>query len=168
MGKYDYKNSRIGNQDIGKNKTRTPIPRQTNLVVEHENQDSICQKKIALKTWKLPRSSDNFRKYKAQKSSPEKPSHWPNQHTTKVYDELTNREGKTKIYKLATSRNRATQDIDHVTTIKDEDNKLLWDPELILHCNARRGTSNKSQMKNFPILQSQDQTINQYPDPYRK
>jgi len=88
------------------------------------------------------------------------------QHTSyqSLYDELTTREGKTKIYKLAKSRNRATQES---TTLQPSKTKTTgyfgihnW------YCNAGRGTSNKSQMKNFPILQYR--TIPQYPDQYQK
>jgi len=98
-----------------------------------EIQDEIRLKKKAFKNWQQTRAPEDHLRYKGSKSKARKAVVQAKAaHYQDIYYDLATRSAENRIYKLCKSRNRATQDIDNVTAIRDENNKLLWEPRQIL------------------------------------
>jgi len=121
-----------------------------------EIQKAVRKKKETFKKWQSSgralktsaHTKTKNRRYGVHAVSSAKSAHYK-----EMYGKLSTKEEENHIYKLAKSRNLASQDIEHVSTIKGADNKLIWDGSQVKYYNGGKNTSTWPQTKNSRIHQ---------------
>ena len=98
-----------------------------------EVQESIKEKKEAKKALDKTRNENTKKIYKEKKSKAKKAVAMAKE---RVYDDLYARletkEGEKKLYRLASQRDRAGKDVQHVRVIKDENGNIMVNSEAVL------------------------------------
>ena len=98
-----------------------------------EVQESIKEKKEAKKAWDKIRDENTKKIYKEKKSKSKKAVAMAKGRAyDDLYARLETKEGEKELYRLATQRDRAGKDVQHVKVIKDENNNVMINSEAVL------------------------------------
>ena len=94
---------------------------------------SIKEKKEAKKAWDKTRNENTKKVYKEKKSKAKKAVAMAKGRVyDDLYDRLETKEGKKELYRLASQRDRAGKDVQHVRVIKDENGNVMVNSEAVL------------------------------------
>lgn len=124
----------IAQSELGVTKPGTrKIDKQTWLWTDNV-QEKVHAKKAAFKQLQASKTEETLQNYRATKKEAKKAvAEAKANHHQHLYDQLTTKEGDKIIYRLARSRCRAGQDIEHYMCVKDKNGRRLHDGKLILH-----------------------------------
>ncbi|XP_046398182.1 uncharacterized protein LOC124164987 [Ischnura elegans] len=92
----------------------------------------VKEKKMAFKKWRETNHIVDYEQYRTKKSAAKRAVAKAKTHYDQLYADLDTPGGENKIYRLANSRYRATQDFSQVKCIKNDDHQILRDPPAIL------------------------------------
>ncbi|XP_046397773.1 uncharacterized protein LOC124164487 [Ischnura elegans] len=93
----------------------------------------VKEKKMAFKKWRETNHIVDCEQYRTKKSAAKRAiAKAKTAHYDQLYADLDTPGGENKIYRLANSRHRATQDFSQVKCIKNDDHQILRDPPAIL------------------------------------
>uniref|UniRef100_A0A914WD71 Reverse transcriptase domain-containing protein n=1 Tax=Plectus sambesii TaxID=2011161 RepID=A0A914WD71_9BILA len=97
-----------------------------------EVQDATKAKKATFQQWRKSRAASDWQEYRRLKSSAKRAvAAAKSAYHADLYEKLKTPEGANRIYQLANSRHRASQDIDQVTNIRGANHQMLQDPTAI-------------------------------------
>lgn len=122
---------RVGKEVLGESKGGRYMKKES-WWWNDEVQSVLKLKKCCFKTWQRSGSTDDWKHYKETRSEAKrvvrdaKLKAYEN-----FYNELGTKEGESKIYKLAKSRDKKSKDLEGVRCIKNEEDKVLMKDEEI-------------------------------------